>query len=58
MCRNGFDSFGTAGISELGGKMGKMASVVGSPYVWYVGTRDEIVDAFSYLIPSLETVLA
>lgn len=58
VCRNGFDSFGTAGIAELGGKMGKMASVVGKPYVWYVGTRDEIADAFSYLIPNLKTVLA
>lgn len=31
VCRNGFDSFGTAGISELCGKMGRMASVVGEP---------------------------
>ena len=58
VCRNGFDSFGPAEIAELGGKMGRMASVVGSPYVWYVGTRDEIANAFSYLIPSLKTVLA
>lgn len=58
ICRNGFDSFGPAGIAELGRKMGRMASVVGNPYVWYVGTRDEIADAFSYLIPSLKTVLA
>lgn len=58
VCRDGFESFGTAGIAELGGKMGKMASAVGSPYVWYVGTHDEIADAFSYLIPNLKTVLA
>lgn len=58
VCRNGFDSFGTAGIAELGGKMWRMASVVGKPYVWYVGTRDEIAAAFSYIIPNLKTVLA
>lgn len=57
VCRNGFDSFGTAVIAELDGEMGKMASVVGKPYVWYVGTHDEIADAFSYLIPNLSTVL-
>lgn len=57
VCRDGFDSFGTAGIAELSGKMGRMASIVGNPYVWYVGTRDEIADAFSYLIHNLDTAL-
>lgn len=32
--RNGFDSLDAERIAELGGKMMRMASIVGNPYVW------------------------
>lgn len=56
--RNGFDSPDAEGIAELGGKMRKMVSVVGRPYVWYVGTYVEINESFSYLISDLKAVPA
>lgn len=36
----------------------RMASIIGNPYVWYVGTCDEIVAAFSYLIADLKAITA
>ena len=56
--RNVFDSPDAEGIAELGGKMGKMVSVVGRPYVWYVGTYVEINESFSYLISDLKAISA
>ena len=56
--RNGFDSPDAEGIAELGGEMRKMLSVVGRPYVWYVGTYVEINESFSYLISDLKAVPA
>lgn len=56
--RNGFDSLDAEGIAELGGEMRKMLSVVGRPYVWYVGTYVEINESFSYLISDLKAVPA
>lgn len=56
--RNGFDSPDAEGIAECGGKMGKMVSVVGRPYVWYVRTYIEINESFSYLISDLKAIPA
>lgn len=56
--RNGFDSLDAAGIAEPGGKMMRMTSIIWNPYIWYVGTYNEIADAFSYLIANLKTVTA
>ena len=56
--RDGFDSPDAEKIAECGGKMGKMVSVVGRPYVWYVKTYVEINESFSYLISDLKAIPA
>lgn len=55
---NGFDSPDAEGIAEPDGKMMRMTSIIWNPYIWYVGTCNEIADAFSYLIANLKTVTA
>lgn len=56
--QNGFDSPDAAVIAERGEKMGRMVSVVGRPYVWYVVTYVEIDESFSYLISDLKAIPA